>query len=120
RPRRLLPVGGGRRRPGDDFDERAEWEDVLAPHGWVAVGECAGVTSWRRPGKSEGISATTGYCRSADGGDLLHVFTPNALPPECDHTYSKFGAYAVLEHGGDFRRAARHLRGLGYGGNGEW
>ena len=38
-------------RPGDAFNRLATWPEVLEPHGWLAVGEYAGVTRWRRPGK---------------------------------------------------------------------
>jgi hypothetical protein len=117
RPARQLDVvRGGSGRPGDDFNNRAEWEAILEPHGWVAVGDGGGVTYWRRPGKADGVSATTGYCQSDDGDDLFHVFSSNAEPFEADETYSKFAAYALLECEGNFQQAARKLGGLGYGG----
>jgi hypothetical protein len=63
---------------------------------------------WRRPGKTEGSSATT----RDDGG--LYVFsTSTEFEPEVP--YSKFGALAVLEHGGDHSAAAAALRLAGYG-----
>ena len=69
------------------------------------------VTHWRRPGKDEGISATTNY----GGSGLLYVFSTNAAPFEADTAYTPFAAYAVLEHSGDFTAAARTLGGQGYG-----
>jgi hypothetical protein len=113
--RRVPAAPGGRGRPGDDFDEHADWADVLEPHGWLAVGTSGGTTYWRRPGKSEGSSATTGYCGAAEGADLLYVFSSNADPFEADATYDKFAAFALLEHDGDFSAAARALRSRGYG-----
>ena len=69
-----------------------------------------GTTYWRRPGKSFGISATTNH----GGSDLLYVFSAStAFTPE--RGYSRFGAYAVLVHGGDFTAAARALAKDGYG-----
>jgi hypothetical protein len=103
-------------RPGDDFNRKGSWEDVLRPAGWE-VGRRAGETlHWRRPGKKPpGTSATTGRCRSEASGDLLYVFSTNAAPFEAERCYSKFGAFALLHHAGDFGAAARELREKGYG-----
>jgi hypothetical protein len=115
--------GGGALRPGDDFDRRGpEWSAILEPHGWEC-GYSRGDTSyWRRPGKDgPGFSATTGYCKGRDGVDLLAVFSSNADPFDgpsgaspCT-CYGKFAAYALLNHGGDFKAAARELARQGYG-----
>jgi hypothetical protein len=42
------------------------------------------------------------------------VFSSNAWPFEPQTAYSKFAAYALLEHHGDFRAAARLLALKGY------
>jgi hypothetical protein len=121
RPRRRAgqpSAPSGRGRPGDDFDEHADWEDILGPHGWVPVGTSGGTTHWRRPGKGEGSSATAGFCGADEGADLLYVFSSNADPFEEGETYSKFAAYALLEHDGDYAAAARALRSQGYGAGG--
>lgn len=97
-------------RPGDLFNQSARWEDILCPHGWKLARKVNGVGQWRRPGKhGPGISATTNY---ADN-DLLYVFsTATIFEPE--RGYTKFTAYAVLEHAGDFSTAARVLAEAGY------
>jgi hypothetical protein len=96
-------------RPGDDFNARASWAEILQPHGWVFVRQQGSVGYWRRRDKPSGISATT----NATGTDRLRVFTTST---EFDTTsYSKFGAYAVLNHDGDHRAATRALRAAGYG-----
>lgn len=102
-------------RPGDRFNAAADWEAILRPAGWVPVRQVGDATHWRRPGKAAGVSATTGYCRSDRAGDLLYVFTTSAPPLEADTAYTRFGAYAVLTHGGDFAAAARTLARHGYG-----
>jgi putative DNA primase/helicase len=102
------------RRPGDDFERRVSWADILVPHGWVPAGRRGDIEDWRRPGKSHGISATVNY---ADAG-LFYAFSTNADPFEEGRGYSKFQAYAVLNHGGDFVKAAAALRGEGYGPQG--
>src|SRR5262249_14403625 len=115
--------GGAGLRPGDDFERRGPgWDDILTPHGWERAGGRGDVVYWRRPGKdAPGISATTGYCKGTDGADLLAVFSSNAHPFEgpsgtkpCT-CYGKFAAYALLNHGGDFKAAARELAREGYG-----
>jgi hypothetical protein len=116
--KRAPAAPGGCGRPGDDFKENADWEDILSPHGWEVVSTSGGVTCWRRPGKGEGSSATTGFCRDDGGADLLHVFSSNADPFEADKTYGKFAAFALLEHDGDYAAAARALRSPGYGAGG--
>jgi hypothetical protein len=110
--------GGGSlpgNRPGDDFNRRAGWDDVLPRHGWRAVGRSGDKVYWRRPGKEHGWSATTGYCRTDLRGDLLYVFTTSAPPFESEQAYSKFEAYTYLEHNGNWSQAAQALAAAGWG-----
>lgn len=103
-------------RPGDDFNERADWlTDVLGPHGWELHHEAGGTLYVTRPGKSarEGHSATIGH--SKDGADRLYVFSAAAAPFEMETPYTKFAAWALLNHGGDYQAAARELGRTGYG-----
>lgn len=97
-------------KPGDQFNEKAEWRDILI--GWKIVYSAGGVTYWRRPGKDIGISATTGR----NDGDNLFVFT-TSTSFEAEKPYSKFAAFAHLNHGGDFSAAAKELRSMGFGSN---
>lgn len=102
--------------PGTDFNRRADWPSILEPHGWIVACVRGDATYWRRPGKTDtGISATTGHCKADDGQPLLHVFSSNSAPLEAEKTYDKFGAFARLNHGGDFREAAAALKLNGYG-----
>jgi hypothetical protein len=98
-------------RPGDDFNARASWDDILTPHGWTVVHGHGHYRVWRRPGKDKGVSATTGR----NDGDNLWVFS-TSTEFEAEKHYSKFAAYTLLEHGGDYRAAAKALQGDGYGG----
>jgi len=110
---------GGNLSPGDDFDRRATWPQVLGPRGWTVAGTSGNVTLWRRPGKSRGWSATTGHCHGARGEDLLYVFSSNAHPFGFERCYGKFRAFALLNHGGDspahLSAAAKQLVREGYG-----
>ena len=65
--------------------------------------------TWRRPGKSFGHSATTNH----QGSDLLYVFS-TSTPFAAERGYDKFGAYALLNNGGDHSAAARELAAKGY------
>jgi hypothetical protein len=102
-PREASATGIGE-RPGDIYAAKVDWTDILIPHGWRVVGHHGEVRRWRRPGKQYGISATTGYC-----GGHLYVFSSNAHPFEPERAYSKFTAFALLNGGGDFVKAATML-----------
>ncbi len=105
-----LAVAPDQQRPGDLFNQRATWEEILSPHGWKRVRTINGAGQWRRPGKKgPGISATTNY---ADH-DLLYVFSTATLF-EPERAYTKFAAYTLLEHHGDFGQAARTLAEEGF------
>lgn len=102
-------AGPGEVPPGDDYAARTTWAQILEPHGWRLVRSRGDVQDWCRPGKDDGISATT----NGTGTDRFHVFSTSTV---FDTTsYSKFGAYAVLEHGGDHSAAAAALKAAGYG-----
>lgn len=97
-------------RPGDEYNERTTWAELLEPAGWVALYGHKGATMWRRPGKDRGGSATTNHT----GTDRLKVFS-TSTPFSTEGTYSKFAAYATLEHNGNFAGAARALARDGFG-----
>jgi hypothetical protein len=98
-------------RPSDLYNQRGpDWVEILDRHGWkVASGSSGGKRYWRRPDKDRGWSATTGVCKGEDGTDLFYVFSSNAHPFEQSKAYSKFSAFVILEHGGDWSAAAKEL-----------
>lgn len=100
---------GTGQRPGDLFNQKATWRDLLEPRGWTFVYNRGGVDYWRRPGKDRGVSASSGYA----GTDLFYAFT-SSTPFEPERGYSLFSAYALLEHDGDYAAAAQALANLGY------
>ena len=111
----------GSDNPGDAFNRDGRWVEILEPHGWRCIGESGGIKRWRRPGKINGISATTGIL-SKSGNELLCVFSTNAHPFEGVNpagrpgvTYSKFAGFAILNHRGDYEAAAKALLRMGYG-----
>lgn len=99
------PPSNGDLRPGDDYNARTDPTPLLIKHGWTKTGK----VGWRRPDKSEGISATFGYVPNR-----LWVFSSSTqFTPR--RLYSPWHIYAILEHGSDFHAAARELGRLGYG-----
>jgi hypothetical protein len=105
-PAALAPAAAGQ-RPGEDFNARGDVREVLHRHGW-SLARAGENEHWRRPGKAAGTSATL-------KDRVLYVFSSNAAPFDPNTAYSPFAVYAMLEHGGDFRRAASALAALGYG-----
>jgi putative DNA primase/helicase len=98
-------------RPGDDYNEQTTWEELLLPAGWRQAFQFAdGGWAWTRPGKSFGISASTGR----NGGDNLFVFTTSTELPD-NKPIDKFGYYALTQHDGRISDAASELKRLGYG-----
>ncbi|AYN57327.1 DNA primase/polymerase [Arthrobacter phage Bridgette] len=97
--------------PGDDFENKTTWSDILQPAGWTKLFTSGRTTYWRRPGKTIGMSATTG---NAEDRDRLYVFT-SSTEFEQEVPYTKFGAYALLHHRGDHAAAASELRKKGHG-----
>jgi hypothetical protein len=97
-------------RPGDDFNRRASWAEILEPAGWTKVLDRNDAPLWRRPGKGEGWSASTNYA----GSGLLYCWS-TSTDFEAERGYSKFAAYAILHHNGDYKAAAKKLAQDGYG-----
>ena len=99
-------------RPGDDFTSKVTWAEILCPHGWTHSHRSGGVEYWRRPDKyGKGCSASVNYA----GANLLYVFSTNAAPFVAGKSYTKFGAFALLNHNDDYELAAHALAEQGYG-----
>jgi hypothetical protein len=93
----------------EDFNKDTSWSDLLMPEGWSCCarnGDADGAI-WLHPRHTSACSATI-------RGDRLYVFSPNTPfePTEAGNPkgYSKFDAYAVLHHGGDWKAATAPLR----------
>ncbi len=98
-----------------DYNGRTTWAGVLA--GFAEWAYDRGTTSyWHRIGSQN----ETGMTTNATGNDTLIVFSTSTMFDCYDGTgpapsYDRFGAHAVLEHGGDRTEAMRALRDDGYG-----
>lgn len=119
------PTSGPNGRPtgdalkaGDDYNRRCSDPilDILPPgttvHRRLSDGE---YLQLRRPGVDDHMGATWGYCKNSKGFPLLKVFSDDFHPFEPQKVYDRFGVFAHVQHGGDFKAAARALGALGYG-----
>lgn len=99
--------------PGDDFNARTSWAELLVPAGWKSLGKSTRhgheLEYWRRPGKDVGISATTG-----GPGNHLWVFTTSTNLP-AEQALSKFAVYTHMHHSGNYSAAAKQLAADGFG-----
>lgn len=100
-------------RPGTDYSACSDHAALFEEYGWVYVETEGNNERWRRPGKSDGWSATWHTERRC-----WYVFSPNAPPFEKDIGLSLFQCYALLEHKGDFNAAGAALAAKGYGASG--
>jgi putative DNA primase/helicase len=105
-PKESGPAGSD--RPGDVFERTASWEQVLEPHGWTFVRTYRGGQAlWRKPGARDSYHAKTG---PGPYGDRLFVWSDKAQPFNPHKAYTKFAAFALLEHGGNFEAASKALK----------
>lgn len=93
----------------DDFAEMTSWAQVLQPHGWRCLdpdGDADGAR-WLHPTATSECSATVRH-------GCMFVYSPNTPFDDTQtgdpHGYTKFRAYAVLEHNGDLSAAGRALK----------
>ncbi|GAA3301389.1 hypothetical protein GCM10020295_44540 [Streptomyces cinereospinus] len=109
-PKPQPPLPGGGVRPGEDFEARANWTDILRGvfRPLITRGH---TTYWGWADGVGGVKATTGRDPEKD---RLWVFATGS-EFQADVPYSKFGAYTLLEHSGNFKAAAAELRRQGYG-----
>jgi hypothetical protein len=109
RPRLSLSGGLGR-SIADDFSANTSWAEILEPHGWTCSSgdPDADGARWLHPTHTSACSATV-------RNGCLFVYSTSTVfdvtEPSNPKGYTRFRAYALLEHGGDMKAAARHLRG---------
>jgi hypothetical protein len=92
----------------DQYSRTASWSEILAPHGWSYIGNDpdGDGARWLHPTHTSSCSATI-------RNGCLFVYSSNTpfQVTEAGNAkgYTKFRAYAVLNHGGDMSAAARAL-----------
>jgi len=98
-----------------DYAARTTWAQILEPHGWeLRSSDSQRGEGWARPGQD---ARTTGRTRSGaftrEHGPLV-VFTIST-EFEAGKSYSKFDAYAILNHRADRQAAAMALYSQDFG-----
>lgn len=92
-------------RPGDVYNQTSDVKqntiNLLLNAGWRQVDSY----KWRRPDKSDGVSAT--FDKVAD--NVFYCFTSNAHPFEPNRAYTPFQVLALLKYNGDFKEAAKAI-----------
>lgn len=107
-PRRLFPLHTGP-SVADEFSRSSSWSDILGPHGWQCLDADpdADGARWRHPTATSPSSATIRH-------SCLFVYSTNTpfdvTTSEEPKGYTRFRAYAVLDHNGDLKAAARALK----------
>ena len=92
-------------RPGTLYNKQTLWSDLLIPDGYTLVDTSSdGEQFWTRPGKTNGISATTNY----NGSDLLFIFS-TATTLSSGEGYTKFRYLVETKYGGDYSLAAKSI-----------
>jgi hypothetical protein len=111
-PRKTRPLPRFSRGPSiaDKFTASTSWFDILIPHGWhcADADPDADGARWLHPTHTSACSATI-------RNGCLFVYSPNTVfdttEPGYPCGYTKFRAYALLNHDGDLSAAARALTG---------
>jgi hypothetical protein len=92
----------------DEFSNSVPWTDILEPHGWRCTSRNpdADGARWLHP-------TATSECSATIKNGCLFVYSTNT-PFDVTESgnpngYTRFRAYAVLNHGGDMKAAARAL-----------
>lgn len=91
--------------PWDQYNESNDFMGVLEKHGWHIESRKGTKTYFTRPGKDSGISAEFDSEKK-----VFYVFTTESQF-EASKGYNPFQIYTILEHGKNFTKASKALRG---------
>lgn len=106
---------GGAKLPGQDFDEQHTALEIMESEGWqttISITDTRGDQGvrLRKPGSARHDGSAVYYPRL----NAVFLFTTDSFLPS-EKLLSPFALYAHLEHGGDFKAAAKALAEKGYG-----
>jgi len=106
-----LDIIGSGKTTIEAFNESHTPVEFLEANGWQYKYTNGDNAHYVRPGKSISEGIGVGYSQSLK---LIRVFT-SSTQFECNKSYNAFQTYAILEHGGDYSKACKHLYQNGYG-----
>jgi Bifunctional DNA primase/polymerase, N-terminal len=95
----------------DEYSANTSWSAILEPHGWTCVSHDPDGDGavWLHPTHTSSCSATVRH-------GCLFVYSTSTVfdvtEPGNRNGYTRFRAYALLNHAGDMKAAARTLRGV--------
>lgn len=99
-------------KPGDDFNKRVSWHDLLLDDGWQFIRKTGYGWILRRPGKMRGEGSATLW----DSTGNLFIFSTEApYPLQARRHYSKWAYFTYTRHNGDFTASAKYLSAKGFG-----
>lgn len=99
-------------KPGDDFNKRVSWHDLLLDDGWQFIRKTGYGWILRRPGKMRGEGSATLW----DSTGNLFIFSTEApYPLQARRHYSKWAYFTYTRHNGDFTASAKDLSAKGFG-----
>jgi hypothetical protein len=105
--------------PWDDYNNRTDGVALLESYGWEVTGQINSTTlKLLRPGKPSKEEHSAYY--HTDSGKLVVFSTSTPFDTERNGTspaYTPFAIYAVYEHNGNIKEAARMLSEHGFGSN---
>lgn len=104
---------GYSKTPWQDFNERGDIVSVLTRNGWAIVNETTERVIFKRPGNTDSKSSGDYH----KGLKLFKVFTTSSQF-EPGKGYNHYAVYTILEHKGDYSKAAKELIKEGYGEQG--
>lgn len=96
----------------EHYNHNTTWAELLQPNGWKYLKTHRnGTEEWQCPHSHDAGNCAT--IRTYEGArEVFHVFCTNQHGFSAEKSYSKFQAYAILEHMGDQKHAAQSLRTL--------
>jgi hypothetical protein len=96
--------------PWDDYNAKSDVVELLTKHGWTRVEQSGERIRMKRPGTTTAHSSGDYHT----GLNLFKVFT-TSTQFDTERAYKPFAVYAILEHNGDFSKAAKQLVADGFG-----
>jgi hypothetical protein len=96
--------------PWDDYNNKANVVELLERHGWKSIDVRGERTVMLRPGVTDSKSSGDYH----HGLKLFKVFTTSSQF-EPNKGYSPYAVYTILEHNGDYSKAAKQLITDGFG-----
>lgn len=95
-------------KPWEDYNNRADFIELLSRHGWSEVERKGERIYFKRPGATSYTSANYHI-----GKQVFYVFTTSSQFE--NKGYSPFAVFALLEHNNDFKEATKKAVEMGYG-----